>query len=277
MTPRNSSSHRSRPRNPHTVTDRPHPDHNPQTAGAKWPSRGSDSQHPRPTYPRFHHAESSNNSTPSEWSDTAANSLLDPPTVGSAREWDEQAPTNPKGLRTPPAQAFIPTLCILSNSVSASVEVVVDRPIRIGRSFDCDIRLPSDPSLSRLHAIIAPEVEGLCIEDLGSSNGTFVNNQRVQRSSLLEDDRIRLGDTRILVRYKVVQAPSAISSEAYSPSPPGSVDGLRAWRKDRGLTQTELANQLGVSQRTISMWEQGAPISPENLKNLREKMGFPSS
>jgi uncharacterized RDD family membrane protein YckC len=63
----------------------------------------------------------------------------------------------------------------------------------IGRSRSCDIRLRED-TVSRLHAAFIPGPAGLVLEDLGSSNGTFLNEQRVLGPrAVVEGDTVRFG------------------------------------------------------------------------------------
>src|SRR4051794_35345358 len=63
---------------------------------------------------------------------------------------------------------------------------------RLGRGGDNDIVL-MDREISRHHAEIRAEGEGYVIADLGSTNGTFVNEQRVTRPTRLRDgDQISL-------------------------------------------------------------------------------------
>jgi pSer/pThr/pTyr-binding forkhead associated (FHA) protein len=187
-----------------------------------------------------------------------------------ATDWEQPAVTAPNALKELPLRRLQPTLCILSSNVYAGVEILVDRKLRIGRDPENDIRLPGDASMSRNHAVIIPTADCLYVEDAGSTNGTLVS-----RAPLNHNDRIRIGDTLFQVRYEPRRAQSQVTPPPTSATIKKAAEGdsLRAWRRDRGLTQTELAIKLGVSQRTISLWEQGAPISPENLRNLREKGG----
>ena len=66
--------------------------------------------------------------------------------------------------------------------------------LTIGRA-DCDVEL-NDPDVSRLHAVVRRMDEGLAIEDLGSTNGTYVNDLRISGIAELSiGDRIRFGNT----------------------------------------------------------------------------------
>lgn len=78
--------------------------------------------------------------------------------------------------------------------------IVLDRPMMtLGRSEDCDIVLPY-PTVSRLHARIALEHDRYMLYDGGSSNGTYLNGERIEQGSQLStNDEIWLGtgDVRI--------------------------------------------------------------------------------
>lgn len=67
------------------------------------------------------------------------------------------------------------------------------REITLGRQSDCDVHLNAR-EVSRRHARLISEGDTYFIEDLGSSNGTFVNNRQVLgRESLHDQDRIQIG------------------------------------------------------------------------------------
>jgi two-component system cell cycle response regulator len=69
-----------------------------------------------------------------------------------------------------------------------------DEPVFIGRQEDCAIR-NTDESVSRYHARIAHGDDGsYTVTDLGSTNGTFVNNQRRQTEVLHDGDYVRIGN-----------------------------------------------------------------------------------
>ena len=68
----------------------------------------------------------------------------------------------------------------------------------IGRDPRSDIPLPGDTQVSKVHAEIRREGVYFVIYDLNSTNGTFVNGQRVSRQVLKEADEIRVGRTRLV-------------------------------------------------------------------------------
>jgi hypothetical protein len=70
--------------------------------------------------------------------------------------------------------------------------------LRIGRSAANDL-VVDDPRASRRHARIAAAAGGFAIEDLGSSNGTFVNGERVRRAPLAAGVTVTIGGTHLRV------------------------------------------------------------------------------
>jgi pSer/pThr/pTyr-binding forkhead associated (FHA) protein len=62
----------------------------------------------------------------------------------------------------------------------------------IGRRDDCDLRIPLS-QISRKHAIIFVERDKAVLKDLGSVNGTYINNKRVNEQALSPGDHIVIG------------------------------------------------------------------------------------
>jgi two-component system, cell cycle response regulator len=67
----------------------------------------------------------------------------------------------------------------------------------IGRGRDADIRIQGD-GISRQHARVRFGNEGVSFEDLGSTNGSFVNGEKADRCQLEDGDKIQLGSATIL-------------------------------------------------------------------------------
>jgi pSer/pThr/pTyr-binding forkhead associated (FHA) protein len=85
---------------------------------------------------------------------------------------------------------------------AAGTTITVSDELVIGRHADGAGRLSDDEEISRQHARVSREVTGdYAIEDLGSSNGTFVNGLRIQSARLLSvGDSIETGATTLVVR-----------------------------------------------------------------------------
>jgi hypothetical protein len=74
----------------------------------------------------------------------------------------------------------------------------------IGRHTTCDIVLKDDKSVSGKHAVIKTVGRKSTIEDLDSTNGTFVENQRIKRHELRSGESIIIGDHILVYRDVVV-------------------------------------------------------------------------
>jgi hypothetical protein len=86
----------------------------------------------------------------------------------------------------------------------------MEREIVIGRSSDLDMVLVED-MVSRKHAKISTAGQQIVIQDLGSTNGTFVNGEKIKKVRLKEGDRILIGTSIIKL---VAVASDAQVSEA---------------------------------------------------------------
>lgn len=90
------------------------------------------------------------------------------------------------------------------------------REIIIGRSSELDMVLVED-MVSRKHAKIITEDNTVTIQDLGSTNGTFVNGEKVRTSEIKDGDRILIGTSIIkLVTIAGEQSTSLTENEARS-------------------------------------------------------------
>jgi superfamily II helicase len=71
----------------------------------------------------------------------------------------------------------------------------------LGRSKEASITIP-DINLSRAHCSVAATPQGYMLEDLDSTNGTYMNGKRIRQVLLRENDRIVLGETELEFRAR---------------------------------------------------------------------------
>ncbi len=89
---------------------------------------------------------------------------------------------------------------VSSPALPAGRRLELAEPTTVGRAPECDLRLERDEYASSRHARISPADNGIWVEDLGSTNGTFVNGAPVTTVRLLHPgDVIRIGDTQLQV------------------------------------------------------------------------------
>jgi pSer/pThr/pTyr-binding forkhead associated (FHA) protein len=91
-----------------------------------------------------------------------------------------------------------PTMAKLTVSMHGEDELEFELPnrtISIGRASDNFIRI-DDPSVSLHHARISYERGAYTMTDLGSTNGTRLNEYFIKRNSLSDADRVRFGQVR---------------------------------------------------------------------------------
>jgi len=96
-------------------------------------------------------------------------------------------------------------LLVKEGPLAGSEFALTEEQIRIGRAPDSDIAI-SDAEVSRQHAAIIQQEGAYVIKDLGSTNGTFVNGQRVVTlTPLNHGDQIELGEAIVLVFLTTAQ------------------------------------------------------------------------
>jgi pSer/pThr/pTyr-binding forkhead associated (FHA) protein len=98
-----------------------------------------------------------------------------------------------------------------------TVELATDR-VTIGKGDENDLALDDDATVSRLHAVLDRFPAGWCVTDLGSSNGTYVNGERIfAPRTLRHGDEVRIGTTKLLFRNSADVGRTVTDAPAESP------------------------------------------------------------
>ncbi len=111
--------------------------------------------------------------------------------------------------RPSPAPPRLHVLATADTGLAGTVLHIGPEGVVLGRAPGCDV-VVTDPSVSRRHAEIRPSGGGWELRDLGSSNGTWIGERRVDRALLADGLEFRLGTARF--RFEVPPPP---------PAPPG--------------------------------------------------------
>ena len=122
----------------------------------------------------------------------------------------------------------------------------------IGRDPRCNLR-PSSDSVSKLHCAVVQRKEEVFVRDLKSSNGTFVNNDRIRGEVKVKDgDLIKVGPLVLAIKIQVAEG------DAVAPSGTEE-DQAVSWLLDYSPGGTPERADLGTKTTIIDM--SGAPKS----------------
>ena len=102
------------------------------------------------------------------------------------------------GLIPQPAARELGRLVVVASPTFQDGEVFTldSHPLTIGRAVNNDVSMPDDEYASGRHARFEPRRDGIYVEDVGSTNGTFVNGIRLTRErKLTPGDVVRVGET----------------------------------------------------------------------------------
>ena len=103
-------------------------------------------------------------------------------------------------LRAEATRSEAPTVAVTQSATQAGLAFRVSGALVLGRSAEADVVL-EDPYTSDFHARLVFQAGEVRLQDLGSTNGTYVNGERMTAPmSLRRGDQIRVGQTIMEVR-----------------------------------------------------------------------------
>ena len=136
----------------------------------------------------------------------------------------------------------------------------------IGRADDADVSI-DDAKASRNHVRIVQLKRGYRAYDLGSNNGTFLNEKRIKKAKLRIGDVLRVGQTefKVIARADLEEKPSGLLPPPRALEPSGGLPQINPFEWEREPTEKVLAN-LGISVKPDSLG-----TSADILDKLLEK------
>ena len=108
------------------------------------------------------------------------------------------SPQQASSLLAQPSARELGRLVVVKSPILGPGKVVKldSHSLRVGRAGDNDLSVEGDEYASSQHARFEPRRDGVYVEDVGSTNGTFVNGIRVARERrLAPGDVVRIGET----------------------------------------------------------------------------------
>jgi FHA domain len=110
--------------------------------------------------------------------------------------------SEPSSVRESPRLNGGRLVVVNSPTLAKGEERTIDSaPLSVGRGPQNDVKLDGDDYASAQHARIEPRGDGVWVEDVGSTNGTFLNGIKLTRArKLTPGDVVRVGETEL--RYE---------------------------------------------------------------------------
>jgi Nif-specific regulatory protein len=138
-------------------------------------------------------------------------------------------------------------IAAITGKLEDTVISMNDGPVVIGRQAGATLKI-GNASVSRRHAVIEKEGDRFVIADLGSRNGTFVNDVPVRRRELQHGDRVRIGESQFFFLYEDTDEPKRTSEIRFDDSEVVSGATVRMTYGDvLGLMARDLSVLMKVS------------------------------
>ena len=140
-----------------------------------------------------------------------------------------------------------PRIAAITGKLEDTVISMNEGPVLIGRQAGATLKI-GNASVSRRHAVIEKEGDRFVIADLGSRNGTFVNDVPVRRRELQHGDRVRIGESQFFFLYEETEEPKRTSEIRFDDSEIVSTVTVRMTYGDvLGLMARDLSVLMKVS------------------------------
>ena len=141
---------------------------------------------------------------------------------------------------------------LLSTTGEQSVDLAASKVLVVGRAVTSDVPI-YDPTVSRRHAELTLADGGVRIQDLGSSNGTFINGTKITDTIAADGDVVTFGKVPfkvVEVTPPVAQAPVRHEAEGFSarPVPEATIVRQVAVKEPTDLDQKVATRPSGASQ-----------------------------
>lgn len=140
--------------------------------------------------------------------------------------------------------------------------------IVVGRDPDSRLRLRDD-GVSRQHCYFEERKDGVFVRDMGSTNGVFVNNEKVTDHKLNTGDRVKIGAALVLVEIEGQAAPSPAREEKDAAKTPSGEEPLASPAASAGaMTRLKSGSSDRIASRLRSGSLRATPPAPAPTSNL---------
>jgi len=148
----------------------------------------------------------------------------------------------------------------------------------IGRREDCDLRIPVG-DVSRKHCRLVIEADTIRIEDLGSSNGTYVNSHRVQEAVLQPGDRIQVGPVQFIIQIDgdppedqmTLPPPPAADASADTGASPSTDAVTQAGPVPSDSSLGGVLEEVPLEEAAAGEGAEGEPATEDNWMEVTEE------
>jgi two-component system, cell cycle response regulator len=182
----------------------------------------------------------------------------------------EVAESDTLKIRLEEAKASAPVLVVISGKPLGKSFYLTKDSMVLGRDLQADISV-GETSISRKHTEFAVTENGITVRDMGSTNGTFVNDSRVEDEphALSDGDLIRCGNT-ILKFLKEGKIENLLHGKMYDMATTDDLTGALNKKATLDLLKDEFIRSQGKGNLTLLMFD------IDHFKKINDTYGHPA-